>query len=110
MSKATEIPEDERIYITQAADLLNRRMGTLRKWESSGVLPKQLHPRRGLRGRRYWSSSQIQGMKDWIEDTDRRPGRGIHHIDKQNSDPEKVRQQIEAMRRPRGFKKTPTER
>jgi len=104
MSRKREVPEEDRIYIAEAAELLDRRIGTIRKWEATGVLPLHLRPERGKRGWRYWTSTQIKGITEWIQKTDRRPGKGLPHIDKRNADPEKVRQQIRAMRKPRGKK------
>ena len=105
MSKsAVEIPEEERVYIAEAAEQLDRRIGTLRKWEANGILPVHLRPHRGKRRWRYWTPRQIQQIKEWIQKTDRRPGRGIPHIDEKNLDPEAVRKQIRAMRKPRGKK------
>lgn len=110
MSKRREVPEDQRVYIRDAADTLDRRIGTLRKWESSGVLPKNLLPARGKRGWRYWTPEQIEGIKKWIEKTDRRPGRGLPHVDQRNADPDLVQQQIRAMRKPRTKKTIQAER
>lgn len=98
MKKPVGIPEDERIYIPEASELLDRRIGTLRKWESDGVLPKALMPYRGKRNWRYWSPKQIEEIKAWMVSTDRRPGRALPHI---SADPDKVVEQIHAMRRPR---------
>ena len=69
----------ERIYIKEAAEILDRRMATLRKWEQLGVLPKRLLPHRGPRNWRYWTPEQIEGLRNWIESTDRRPGKGLSH-------------------------------
>jgi phage terminase Nu1 subunit (DNA packaging protein) len=104
MSRRHEIPEEERVYIAEAAELLDRRIGTLRKWEANGILPLHLRPERGKRRWRYWTPTQIDGIKEWIRKTDRRPGRGIPHVDERNADPEMVRKQIHAMRKPRGKK------
>lgn len=101
MTKRREVPEEERIYIREAADMLDRRIGTLRKWESTRVLPRHLRPQRGKRGWRWWTKEQIEAIKVWIEETDRRPGRGLPHIDQRNADPDLVQQQIRAMRKPR---------
>lgn len=100
--KPQEIPEDERVYIPEAAQLLDRRIGTLRRWEADGVLPANLMPLRGKRSWRYWSREQIDLIQQWMIDTDRRPGRALPHI---SSDPAKVEQQIHAMRRPRRKRK-----
>ncbi len=100
--KPQEIPEDERVYIPEAAGLLDRRIGTLRRWEADEVLPAHLMPLRGKRKWRYWSHEQIDLIRQWMIDTDRRPGRALPHI---SSDPAKVEQQIHAMRRPRRKRK-----
>ncbi len=97
-----ETPEDQRIYIPQAAEQLDRRMGTLRKWETEGVLPAHLMPGRGKRGWRYWTADQIDGIRQWIEETDRRPGKNLEHY---HPDEEQTRQQIHSMRVPRKTKK-----
>lgn len=88
----------ERIYISAAAEMLNRRMATLRKWEQLGVLPKELLPARGQRGWRYWTPNQIEGIKKWIKDTDRRPGKGLPHYDPTEAELERA---IAMMRKPR---------
>ena len=88
----------QRIYIREAADLLNRRMATLRKWEQLGVLPDDLLPHRGTRGWRYWTPEQITGIREWIRKTDRRPGKGLPHYNPTDKELDKA---IEAMRTPR---------
>lgn len=87
----------ERIYIREAAEALNRRMATLRKWEQLGILPPQLMPHRGQRGWRYWTQEQIEGIRDWLRDTDRRPGKGLPHY---NPTEQQLDKAIKAMRRP----------
>lgn len=88
----------ERIYIREAADLLNRRMATMRKWEQLGLLPQHLLPHRGHRGWRYWTPEQIEGIREWLRDTDRRPGKGLPHY---NPTEDQLDRAITAMRRPR---------
>lgn len=88
----------ERIYIREAAQVLNRRMATLRKWEQLGVLPEHLIPHRGNRGWRYWTPTQIDGIRKWIRETDRRPGKGLPHYNPTESELDKA---IESMRSPR---------
>ena len=90
--------EAERIYIREAAEILDRRMGTLRKWEQLGVLPKHLRPHRGDRGWRYWTPSQIDGLQKWIKRTDRRPGKGLPHYNPTEEELEKV---MKKLRKPR---------
>jgi hypothetical protein len=90
--------EAERVYIREAAEILDRRMGTLRKWEQLGVLPKHLRPHRGDRGWRYWTPSQIKGLQEWIRKTDRRPGKGLPHY---NPTEEELGKVMQKLRRPR---------
>lgn len=90
--------QGDRIYIRDAAELLNRRMATLRKWEQLSVLPKHLLPHRGTRGWRYWTPEQIEGIRDWIRETDRRPGKGLPHYNPTEKELEKA---ITSMRQPR---------
>ena len=88
----------QRIYIREAAELLNRRMGTLRKWEHLGILPEHLIPHRGERGWRYWTPDQIEGIKTWMIENDMRPGKGLPHYDPTEAELDKA---IAKMRRPR---------
>lgn len=88
----------ERVYIREAAELLGRRMATLRKWEQLGVLPPHLRPHRGNRGWRYWTPDRIEGIREWLRDTDRRPGKGLPHY---NPTEAQLDAAIKAMRRPR---------
>lgn len=93
------IPEEERIYIREAAELLNRRMDTLRRWDRL-YLPKNLKSHREESGRkwRYWSAKQLKGILEWMEKTDRRPGKGLPHW---NPSQEEIDEVIEKLRRPR---------
>lgn len=69
----------DRIYIREAAVMLNRRMGTLRKWDQTGVLPEHLRPHRGHGGSnwRFWTGEQIDGIRDWIRETERYTGKAL---------------------------------
>lgn len=89
---------EERIYIRQASELLGREMGTIRKWEAEGVLPDELVSHRGERNWRYWTPDQIEGIRKWIDKTDRRPGKGLPHY---SPDEEKVEETLHKLRRPR---------
>lgn len=95
----------ERVYIREAAELLNRRMATLRKWEQLNLLPDHLKPHRGPRGWRYWTPGQIEGIRQWLRDTDRRPGKGLPHYNPTEQELDKA---IAAMRRPRRKRPSPT--
>lgn len=92
-----------RIYIRDAAQLLNRQMATLRKWEQLGILPKHLQAHRGTRGWRYWTPEQIEGIKEWIRETDRRPGKGLPHY---NPTDKAIDEAMKKMRLPRGRNRT----
>jgi hypothetical protein len=95
---ATIVTEKRKIYIREATEMLDRRAGTLRSWQYDGVLPKPLLPHRDERGWRYWTPDQIEGIKKWIKDTDRRPGKALKGVSK---NPERVTTHIHRMRRPR---------
>lgn len=88
----------DKIYIREVAELLNRRMATLRKWEQLGILPDHLRPHRGERGWRYWTPEQIEGIRQWLRETDRRAGKGLPHY---NPTEQQLDKAILAMRRPR---------
>lgn len=88
----------ERVYIRDAAQILKRRMTTLRKWESLGVLPQHLRPHRGERNWRYWTPEQIEGIQNWMQETDRRPGKGLPHYNPTEAELDRV---LLRMRRPR---------
>lgn len=86
-----------RIYIREAAELLDRRMGTLRKLESTGEMPKSLRPHRGERGWRYWDEDQIRALARWF--SNRTPGAALkdYRPDEQEKAAARAR-----MRQPRG--------
>lgn len=98
---------DEKIYIREAAEALNRKMGTLRKWDQSGILPSDLVPQRGSRGWRYWTEEQVEGLQEWLRDTDRRPGKALPHYNPTEVQLDKA---IRAMRgeRPRSTGSVPS--
>lgn len=65
------------IYIDELARILDRRIGTIRRWHTDGRLPKGLKPKRGTRRRRYWTRTQVYkkgGLIDWMKANDMRPG------------------------------------
>ena len=86
------------VGIKQAAVFLDREPGTLRKWERDNVLPGNLLPQRDDQNRRYWSQEQLELIKQWLVDTDRRPGKGLKHY---KPSPEKL---AEHLRNQRGRK------
>jgi DNA-binding transcriptional MerR regulator len=95
--------EHGRIYIREAAQILNRRIGTLRKWESDGVLPEHLRSNRGRANWRYWTPEQIEQIREWMRDTDRRSGKGLTHWNPTEKELDKA---IERMRRPHSSRRS----
>lgn len=92
-----EIPEEERIYIGELSGIVHRQVGTIRRWESDGALPRRLHPKRGPRRQRYWTQTQVYGQRGiiaWMERNDMRPGRLV-------TDPDKEDEHIEHLRKPK---------
>lgn len=83
------------VGITQAAKFLDREPGTLRKWERDKVLPDELLPKRDDQNRRYWSQEQLDRIKKWLLDTDRRPGKGLKHY---KPTPEKLAEHLKNQR------------
>ena len=64
----------ERLYIGDLARELNRVPHTIRVWCYDERLPEDLMPARDENGWRWWTREQAEGIKQWIEDTDFRPG------------------------------------
>lgn len=89
--------DPDHVYIREAAELLGRRIGTLRKWEQQEILPPELMPNRGYRGWRFWTHDQIEEIKDWLRDTNRYSGTALPHY---NPTEKKLDEAIEKMRRP----------
>lgn len=88
---------DEPIYIKDLAQILNRKENTIRKWERTGILPKRLHPKRGIRDWRYWTHAQVYGKDGiiaWMKKRDMRPGNLL-------TDPSKEEEHIQKLRRPK---------
>jgi hypothetical protein len=88
--------EAGRVYIDELAKIVDREMGTIRKWERT-VLPKRLHSKRGYRGWRYWTDKQVWGEKgiiNWMAENDMRPGNLV-------SDPSKEAQHVRNLRKPK---------
>lgn len=92
----------DHVYIREASEALNRRMGTLRRWEQLDVLPPDLKPHRGERGWRFWTRDQIEGLKEWIRSTHRYSGRALPSYNPTEKELDKA---IDAMRRPHTTKR-----
>lgn len=95
----------ERLYIGTVAEMVDRKPGTIRKWEAEGVLPEALCPLRDERGRRYFRSDQVELIRQWIIDEDRRPGKGLASY--RSPSPEKVAEHLANIRRPKGSEPEP---
>ena len=88
--------EKGRVYIDELSKLVNREMGTIRKWERH-LLPKRLYSKRGYRGWRYWSNKQVygkEGILDWMKTNDMRPGKLV-------TPPEKAEEHVKNLRKPK---------
>lgn len=64
------VPSD-RVYIGELAEILERKPDTIRGWERTGRLPTDLCSQRGqdvdgYLGWRYWTSDQVEGIKQWL--------------------------------------------
>ena len=91
-----ETREAGRVYIDELAIIVDRELGTIRKWERL-VLPKRLHSKRGYRGWRYWTDEQIwgkNGIVEWMDKNDMRPGNLV-------TPPEKEAQHVRSLRKPK---------
>ncbi len=67
--------------ISEVAKEVNRAIHTIRVWGYQDVLPESLRPTRNARGWRVWSKDQIEGLKKWIIDEDRTPGKAFRRKD-----------------------------
>jgi hypothetical protein len=88
--------EEGRVYIDELAKLVDRELGTIRKWERL-LLPKRLYSKRGYRGWRYWTDKQIygpDGILEWMEKNDMRPGNLV-------ASPDKEEQHLHNLRKPK---------
>lgn len=75
----------DRHYIGEVAENLNRKPHTIRVWIYQDKLPEDLLPFRDEKNWRYWTSEQIEGLKQWIIDFDVRPGKGLKTVGKNES-------------------------
>lgn len=89
---------ESRVYIVELGEAVNRRPATIRQWERSGILPKELLPQRNERDWRFWTSAQVEGIKKWMRDQDLRPGKGLAHY---QPTPDEVDAHIAGQRLPR---------
>src|SRR4051794_28787739 len=89
--------EEDRVYIDALAEIIDRKIGTIRKWENESRLPRHLVPRRGTRRRRYWTHTQVYGPRGiiaWMKKNDMRPGPQI-------TDPSKEAEHLKHLRKPK---------
>jgi len=83
--------DDDRVYIGEMAQALERRVGTIRAWVQSArnihdllghlpeggcYLPQDLWPAREEAGyhRLYWTADQVDGLRAFAEEMSRRKG------------------------------------
>ena len=89
---------EKRVYLKELSREIDRRMGTVRGWESEGVLPAGLLPHRDERKWRYWTPAQVKKIKAWMKREGRAPGVGLRNVD---PSPEKTREMLDGLRQPR---------
>lgn len=96
MRKRPKTREKGRVYIDELRPIIDREMGTIRKWERE-LLPRHLKSKRGHRGWRYWTDQQVWGKNGiiaWMEKNDMRPGNLV-------TDPSKEAQHVQNLRKPK---------
>jgi len=84
----------KKVYINELALILDRKVETIRKWETSGRLPKYLWPKRGKHDWRCWTPAQVEKIKEWMIRNDMRPGRLL-------TDPDLESQHVANLRKPK---------
>lgn len=79
MTEATAIEAAERVFIGELAMAVHRKVGTVRRWVTAGMLPVHLRPARAdsVSSWRYWTPEQVEGIKQWIRDERVFPGTGL---------------------------------
>lgn len=93
----------KRIYLRELAELIDRRMNTIRLWERDGSLPEELRAQRDERDWRYWTPAQVQRIKAWMKREGRAPGIGLRNV---TPTPEKTQQILTNLRQPRPERRT----
>ncbi len=91
--------------ISEAARILDRSPQTLRAWDRSKSMPRNLRPPRDHNGHRYWTPELIAQIKEWMVENEFYPGRAIYHPDK-----ERLQKHIERIRQANQSKEAPVER
>jgi hypothetical protein len=88
------VDPEERVYLRALAELIDRRMNTIRSWD----LPPDLQPQRDGRGWRYWLPAQVDEIRRWMVAEGKGPGHGLR-----NGRPslEATQQMLAKMRQPR---------
>ena len=71
---------NERMYIGEVAEELNRVSHSIRIWIYKGIVPNHLLPQRDERNWRYWTREQVEGLKIFMIESDLRPGKGLATI------------------------------
>jgi hypothetical protein len=91
---------EQRIFIGELAKIVNRRVGTIRRWVTSGKLPEHLQPQRNpsISSWRWWTPEQVQGIKEWMRDERVYPGSGLPNF---NPDEEQIEALLQNRRLPR---------
>ena len=65
------------LTVGEVSKRLDRVPHTIRQWERDNRLPEELLPGRNENGWRVWSVEQVELIKQWIIDSDLRPGKSL---------------------------------
>lgn len=98
------MPQKRRIYLHELSRILDRSSHTIRGWEKSDLLPKRLLPHRNEKGWRYWTPSQVDGLKAWVVKKNMVPGKGLSGF---TPSPDRVQEMFAKLRQPREIQTTP---
>lgn len=91
--------EDRKVHIGELAEMVDRRVNTIRNWERTGRLPKHLRSMRvetdSGHGWRYWTPEQVAEICEWMKKERLYPGAGLANFD---PDPARVEEMLAALR------------
>lgn len=94
---------ERRIYIGELAEMVDRRVNTVRQWERSGRLPEHLRSIRADtdsgHGWRHWTPEQVAEICKWMKKERLYPGAGLANFD---PDPARVEEMLAALRSKKG--------
>jgi hypothetical protein len=66
---------DERIYLKELAELLDRTPNSIRSWVREDRLPEELKPmREGGRQQLFWKQAQLSALREFAREMEQRRG------------------------------------